>query len=78
MRRDGDAVSFTLEDDGAGVEVDQVMGRAASERGLGLAALNERARMLGGTCKIYSRQGAGTKVVCSIPVSKPAKKSAPA
>ena len=78
VRRDGEAVSFVLEDDGCGFEVDQVMGRPASERGLGLAALNERARILGGTCEISSRRGAGTKVVCTIPVPKPAKKSAPA
>ena len=75
VRRDGEAVTFSLEDDGCGFEVDQVMGRAASERGLGLAALDERARILGGSCKVSSRRGAGTKVVCTIPVSKPAKKS---
>jgi two-component system, NarL family, sensor histidine kinase UhpB len=69
MRREGDAVSFSLEDDGVGFDVDQVMGRAANERGLGLAAINERARMLGGSCQISSRPGAGTKVVCTIPVS---------
>ncbi len=78
VRRDGEAVSFVLEDDGCGFEVDRVMDRPATERGLGLAALNERARILGGTCEISSRRGAGTKVVCTIPVSKPAKKSAPA
>ena len=78
VRRDGEAVSFALEDNGCGFEVAQVMGRPATERGLGLAALNERARILGGTCEVSSRRGAGTKVVCTIPVPKPAKKSAPA
>lgn len=78
VQREGGVVSFTLEDDGAGFEVDQVMGRADSKRGMGLAALNERAQMLGGTCKISSRRGAGTKVVCTIPLLDQIKKSVPA
>lgn len=78
VRRDGESVCFVLEDNGCGFEVDQVMGRPATERGLGLAALNERARILGGTCEVSSRRGAGTKVVCTIPVPKTTKKSAPA
>ncbi|MCX5893142.1 MAG: PAS domain-containing protein [Deltaproteobacteria bacterium] len=78
VRRDGEAVAFTLEDDGAGFNMDQVRGRAAGERGLGLAALDERARMLGGNCKISSQPGRGTKVVCTIPVTKQEKRSATA
>ncbi len=72
VRRDGEAVTFSLEDDGAGFDVAQILDRDATRRGLGLAALDERARMLGGTCQIWSRPGAGTKIVCTIPV-KPVK-----
>ncbi|MCL4501238.1 MAG: PAS domain-containing protein [Deltaproteobacteria bacterium] len=68
VQRDGQAVTFSLEDDGTGFEMDKVMNRSASERGLGLAALNERTRILGGSCTVSSRRGKGTKVVCTIPV----------
>ena len=70
VRRDGGAVSFILEDDGAGFDVAQILDRDGTRRGLGLAALDERARMLGGACQIWSRPGAGTKIVCNIPVSQ--------
>ncbi len=70
VRLDGGAVSFILEDDGAGFDVAQILNRDGTRRGLGLAALDERARMLGGTCQIWSRAGAGTKIVCTIPVSQ--------
>jgi signal transduction histidine kinase len=77
VRREGEAVTFTLEDDGVGFNVDQVMGQAANSRGLGLAAINERARMLGGTCEVWSQPGAGTKVVLTIPVSRETKNQQP-
>ncbi len=68
VRRDGEAVTFVLEDNGAGFDVAKVLRRNATGRGLGLAALDERARMLGGTLQIWSRPKAGTKIVCTIPV----------
>lgn len=69
VRQEGDAVRFTLEDDGVGFNVDQVLARHDSRRGLGLAALEERTRMMGGSCQIWSREGAGTKIVWRIPVA---------
>jgi two-component system sensor histidine kinase UhpB len=68
VRRDGGAVSFIMQDDGVGFDLSEKMGREASSRGLGLAALNERARMLGGNLQIWSRPGQGTKITCTIPV----------
>ena len=41
-------ISLVFEDNGAGFDPSQVLARRASGRGLGLAALDERARMLGG------------------------------
>jgi signal transduction histidine kinase len=70
VRRDGEAVSFSLEDDGAGFDVAQILNRDGTRRGLGLAALDERARMLSGACQVWSRPGAGTKIVCTIPVGQ--------
>jgi two-component system sensor histidine kinase UhpB len=62
-------IAVTLEDDGKGFDVSEVLSRDATRRGLGLAALDERARMLGGTLKIQSRPGAGTRITCNIPVN---------
>ena len=63
-------ISLVFEDNGAGFDPAQVSARRASGRGLGLAALDERARMLGGTLEIRSRPGAGTRVTCVIPVDQ--------
>ncbi|MGB7911866.1 MAG: PAS domain-containing protein [Desulfobaccales bacterium] len=68
LRQEGGALIFSIEDDGVGFDVTQIARRDASRRGLGLAALDERSRMLGGRCQFWSRQGAGTKIVCSIPI----------
>ncbi len=68
VRREGEAVTFVLEDNGAGFDLAKVLSRDATGRGLGLAALDERTRMLGGTLQIWSRPQAGTKIVCTIPV----------
>ncbi len=67
-KQDDDLVCIALEDNGAGFDPAEVSDRRVAGRGLGLAALNERARMLGGTLEIWSQPGAGTKVTCVIPV----------
>ena len=49
---------------------EQARARDATRRGLGLAALHERARMLGGSLEIWSRPGAGTRITCNISVNQ--------
>jgi PAS domain S-box-containing protein len=68
VREDGGVISLIFEDNGAGFEPIQVSARRAEGRGLGLAALDERARMLGGTLEIRSQPGFGTRLTCRIPV----------
>jgi PAS domain S-box-containing protein len=63
-------VFLVLEDNGTGFDPAQVLARRASDRGLGLAALDERARMLGGTLEIRSQPGAGARVTCVIPADQ--------
>ena len=63
-------ITLMIEDNGAGFDPALVLARRAAGRGLGLAALDERARMLGGTIEIGSRPGAGTRVTCIIPVDQ--------
>jgi PAS domain S-box-containing protein len=63
-------ISLELEDNGAGFDPVQVAARRGAGRGMGLAALDERARMLGGTLMIRSQPGAGTRLTCAIPVDQ--------
>jgi PAS domain S-box-containing protein len=63
-------ISLMIEDNGAGFDPALVLARRAAGRGLGLAALNERARMLGGTLEIRSQPGAGTRMTCVIPLDQ--------
>ena len=63
-------ISLMIEDNGAGFDPALVLARRAAGRGLGLAALDERARMLGGTLEIRSQPGAGTRMTCIIPVDQ--------
>jgi signal transduction histidine kinase len=58
---DGDALCFTVEDDGAGFDPDAVV------RGAGLSNLADRLRAVGGTLEIDSSSGRGTRVAGRIP-----------
>jgi PAS domain S-box-containing protein len=70
IRRQGDRVAFQVEDNGQGFDVQQVLSRQASARGLGLAAIDERLRRLGGSLQIWSQQGRGTRINFVLPMDK--------
>ncbi|HKI02954.1 MAG TPA: tetratricopeptide repeat protein [Thermoanaerobaculia bacterium] len=58
------AVHLTVADDGAGFET----GPSRHTGGLGLSGIEERARLLGGLCRITSAPGAGTEVHVLVPL----------
>jgi signal transduction histidine kinase len=62
------SISFLLEDDGKGFDLDQVVAKGAGERGLGLMTMDERVRMLGGTLDIRSQVGGGTRLSFAVPI----------
>jgi PAS domain S-box-containing protein len=62
-------ILFQVEDNGKGFNMAQVLGASVSSRGLGLAAMEERVRMLGGSLKLRSREGSGTKISFTIPIN---------
>ena len=64
IRRDGDLLLVDVVDAGAGFDIDLV-----ANSGIGLAGMEERARLLGGDLSIMSRPGAGTAVHLAVPVS---------
>jgi two-component system sensor histidine kinase DegS len=57
----------SVEDDGAGFDVAEVLASASRKRGLGIAALQERVEMLGGSLTFESVVGRGTKVTLRLP-----------
>lgn len=63
LRRDGGALRLTVRDDGVGFAPG-----AATERGLGLVSMQERARLLGGECHVASERGRGTTVDATLPL----------
>jgi len=69
IKREDSQVSFLVADNGKGFTVEEVLGRDQTRRGLGLMAMKERARMMGGTLKIWSQEGQGTRIALTIPVN---------
>jgi PAS domain S-box-containing protein len=67
IKKQNNRVSFELKDNGKGFEPDEVLFQQSSATGLGLTALDERVRILGGTLRIDSRKGEGTRVSFDIP-----------
>jgi PAS domain S-box-containing protein len=64
--RDGD-VHGLVEDDGEGFDPEE-MGRATPSWGVGLRSMRERAEMLGGSLRLDSGPGDGTRVEVRVPV----------
>jgi len=70
IKKHDDGVSFSVEDDGIGFDVGSPARVNPGERGLGLAIMDERARMLGGSLEIWSEKGKGTRIGLHIPLGK--------
>ncbi len=62
-----DKVSFKIEDCGRGFDFEKLELFTSDKKGLGLASVNERVRMLGGCFDIQSRLHKGTNVAFWIP-----------
>ncbi len=70
IRRQDDRVTFSVEDDGKGFDIGEAKARNASKKGLGLATMKDRVRMIGGVFDLWSKEGKGTRVVFSIPIEQ--------
>ena len=69
--RDGSEIFFIVEDNGIGFDVARIRSISAAESGLGLAAMEERVKMLYGNFEIFSRVGTGTRIAFEIPIAGP-------
>jgi PAS domain S-box-containing protein len=70
VKRKEDRVAFHIRDDGCGFDLKHVRNKEPIEKGLGLAAMDERVRMLKGSLDIRTRPEAGTAIAFTVPVKK--------
>jgi signal transduction histidine kinase len=69
IRRGRGSVAVFIEDDGKGFQRSELAALDSESRGLGLASMEERVGMLGGSLSLWSEQGRGTHISFSIPVA---------
>lgn len=72
LRREAAALVVAVADDGSGFDPAAVYRErltSSSRRGMGLHTMSYRARMVGCTFDVQQREGGGTLVRCSMPVS---------
>ena len=69
IRKNGGWINLLIRDDGCGFDPEAVAQKKAIERGLGLTAMSERVRMLGGLFDIESKPGHGTSISMSVPIN---------
>jgi len=60
-------VRFIVEDSGIGFDVNEALGQHPDEKGLGLAIMDERARMARGSLTVWSERGKGSRITLSVP-----------
>ena len=68
VKKKGGRSFFMVKDNGDGFDVEYVRARASTEKGLGLEAMDERVRMLGGALEIRGEPGRGTTITLTVPM----------
>jgi signal transduction histidine kinase len=61
-------VRFTVRDDGRGFNVQKTLDKKSTDKGMGLEAMSERVRILGGKISIVSRPGIDTTITFTAPI----------
>jgi signal transduction histidine kinase len=67
IHKDTKLVNFTIADDGKGFDMPKVL---SARKSLGLLAMEERVKILGGSFSLWSQEGQGTKVSFTIPMTE--------
>jgi len=65
IKQDKQSVAFTIKDDGIGFERQKV---DTEKKTLGLLAMEERVKILGGAFELWSHENQGTKISFTIPI----------
>ncbi|HSL21318.1 MAG TPA: sensor histidine kinase [Vicinamibacterales bacterium] len=61
-------LTIEVEDDGIGFDPEEMRQPRETGQGLGLLGMRERLSLFGGTCKVESQPGQGTRVVLTLPL----------
>jgi PAS domain S-box-containing protein len=69
VRNLGKSIIFSVTDNGEGFDVAQVLAGRTMDQGLGLASMEERARLIGGSLNLVSQPGTGTTINIEVPFS---------
>ncbi len=64
---DDQKTRITVSDNGKGFDLPRTIGDLARDGKLGLAGMQERAQLLGGTVKVQSQPGRGTSITVEVP-----------
>jgi signal transduction histidine kinase len=67
-KKENSKVFFKVKDNGVGFDIEQINAMYAPEKGLGLAAMAERAKMLDGHFEISSQVNSGTIIDFELPI----------
>jgi signal transduction histidine kinase len=79
LRREAEELLLEVEDDGVGFNVGSVDASYLQRGSLGMVSMRERSELLGGTLRVQSTEGRGTRVSLRVPLSGGARSgSAPA
>jgi signal transduction histidine kinase len=70
LRRDGNDIQITVEDDGVGFDAFPIGSHWSEIKGFGLFSIRERLDHVGGQLKIKSEPGHGTRVTLVAPLSR--------
>jgi PAS domain S-box-containing protein len=68
-RRAGDRIRISVEDDGVGIDTSEISSRSRTAGGFGLFSIRERLGHIGGSLKVSSRKGRGTRVTLVAPLN---------
>lgn len=66
----GQELLLSVEDDGCGFDVDGVVSRDGTPRGIGLLSMRERTELGGGAFLVQAQRGAGTRIHARWPLAK--------
>lgn len=70
IKKENGCIVFNVQDDGKGFDVKKVMARKYHEKGIGLTAMTERMRSMGGTFEVTSQLTGGTTIHFTIPIEE--------
>ncbi len=70
ISKSSDHVMCCIEDDGKGFDAKKMIHNNFNKKGLGLVAMYERTRMMGGTLDIWSQRETGTRITVTIPMNQ--------